>query len=486
MVSTSRHWTWRELDTATHNLAVNLLNLDLVPGDRVASLMPNRAALLIHYMACMRAGLVSVPLNYRYMSPEIDYALEVSGAKLLVTHRERSHDLASSQLASKLPLGIIYYESKDGRNEEFEQLIQPSQQAKPLPVHQPTDPAFIFFTSGSTGRPKGVTHSHASTANMFAKAAAAFELNRDDVMLPGSSISHVGSFVWSFATLTIGARVIVARTYHDDEMLNLLRQQRPTILCMLPTALFHLVRDKGSLRDDFSSLRLCKSGADHVSVELESEFTALTGLAIDEGYGMTEAGLLTLNPPSGTIKQGSVGCPIPGTSLSIRDDNDQEIDSRQTGRLWAKTDSATIGYWNNPQATNELFRDGWLDTGDLMESDEDGYLYFRGRKKQIIVHDGSNISPQEVEDVLLEHPSIENAGVVGVHDLMHGENVRAYVTLVDGVQPPTALELICFAHDRIGYKAPEEIEFLDEMPLNATGKVDRVLLKRLATARHGA
>jgi acyl-coenzyme A synthetase/AMP-(fatty) acid ligase len=138
------------------------------------------------------------------------------------------------------------------------------------------------------------------------------------------------------------------------------------------------------------------------------------------------------------------------------------------------------GYWDHPDATQAVMRDGWFDTGDVMRMDAEGYLKFRGRKKQIIVHDGSNIAPQEVEDALLDHPAVDSAGVVGVHDLLHGENVRAYITLRPGAAPPSTQELIRFARERIGYKAPEEIAVLDAMPLNPTGKVDRLKLKQMA------
>jgi long-chain acyl-CoA synthetase len=148
-----------------------------------------------------------------------------------------------------------------------------------------------------------------------------------------------------------------------------------------------------------------------------------------------------------------------------------------------KTRAATVGYWDDPAATEAAFRDGWLDSGDVMRVDDDGYFYFRGRKKQIIVHDGSNICPQEVEEALLEHAAVDSAGVIGIHDTVHGENVRAYVTLKEGVRRPPSQELIRFARARVGYKAPEEIVVLDDMPLNATGKVDRAALKRLAEAR---
>jgi long-chain acyl-CoA synthetase len=148
--------------------------------------------------------------------------------------------------------------------------------------------------------------------------------------------------------------------------------------------------------------------------------------------------------------------------------------------VWIKTDAACVGYWEDEQATSGAFVDGWLDSGNVMRADQDGYLYFRGRRKQIIVHDGSNINPQEIEGVLLEHPSVESAGVNGIHDEIHGESVRGYISLRDGAERPTDLELIRFTRAKVGYKAPEEIVVLEEMPRTATGKIDRTGLKRMA------
>jgi long-chain acyl-CoA synthetase len=156
------------------------------------------------------------------------------------------------------------------------------------------------------------------------------------------------------------------------------------------------------------------------------------------------------------------------------------------GRLWIKTPAATVGYWDDPGATQAVFSDGWLDSGDVMRVDDEGYFFFCGRKKQIIVHDGSNICPQEVEGALLEHPGVTSAGVIGIHDLVHGESVRAYITLREGTKRPASQELIQFARARVGYKAPEEIVVLDEMPLTATGKQDRVYLKQMAEAHSHA
>ena len=243
---------------------------------------------------------------------------------------------------------------------------------------------------------------------------------------------------------------------------------------------------KGTTRSGIASassyaFSCCRAGSDKVSTELLTEFAALAGFPIDEGYGMTEVGLATLNPPRGPIKQGSIGPPIGGFHISLRDEGGAQVHEPGTvGRVWIRTRSRMAGYWEAPEATAEILDDGWLDSGDLARADEDGYLWFFGRKKQVIVHDGSNISPLEVESALTEHPAIALAGVVGIHDAVHGESVRAYVTLRPGAARPTSADLIVFCRDRVGYKAPEEIVFLDEMPLNPTGKIDRVGLKKMA------
>ncbi len=472
--------TWRQLDQASDRLAANLLGLGLRAGNRVASLMPNHDALLVHYIACVKAGLVATPLNYRYVAPEIDHALEVSEASVLFAHAERDADIAASKRVPRLPLGVISYGASDGRSPSYEALVERSPLAMELSAPEPADPAFIFFTSGSTGPAKGVTHSFETLGWLAASIIEGFELTPSDIVLPGSSLSHIAGLSLAFAAFAVGARVVVARTFDGDELLPLLREDRPTVLMMLPAALFSVVRDHGATRADFASIRLCVSGGDKVSAELEREFTELTGLPIDEGYGMTEFGWSTINPPSGINKFGSIGTPNPGFVASVRNEAGEEVAAGEEGRLWIRSPSNMMGYWNEAAATEATFRDGWLDTGDVMMADDDSYLWFRGRKKQIIVHDGSNICPQEVEGVLLEHAAVESAGVVGMRDRVHGENVRAYIALKGGAARPTSQELIHFARARVGYKAPEEIVVLKEMPLNPAGKVDRVALKKMA------
>jgi acyl-CoA synthetase (AMP-forming)/AMP-acid ligase II len=488
LVSAEREIGWRELEDASLRLAGAYGELGLKRGDRIASLMPNRIALVVHYLACFKAGLVATPLNYRYTHREIDHALEVSGAAAILAHAEREQDLAASELAGSLPLGAVAYgdspEQEAGAGEWAAHRLARLLEAEPaagLPAPEPSDPAAIFFTSGSTGPAKGVTHTHETLRWMIASAIDAFGLSGEDVFLPGSSISHIGSFLWTLSTLAAGGRAIVARSYDAHELLPLLRRYKPTVLAMIPAALAALIRDHDLSHDDFATLRICRAGADKVSTELLGEFAALAGFPIDEGYGMTEVGLATLNPPGGPIKQGSIGPPIGGFSIALRDDGGAPVEEPGVvGRVWIRTRSRMAGYWEAPEATAEILEDEWLDSGDLARADEDGYLWFFGRKKQVIVHDGSNISPFEVEGALVDHPAVDLAGVVGIHDSVHGENVRAYVTLREGAERPSSADLIVHCRERIGYKAPEEIVVLDEMPLNPTGKIDRVGLKRMA------
>ncbi|MDX6623966.1 MAG: long-chain acyl-CoA synthetase [Solirubrobacterales bacterium] len=485
IIAADKALSWRQLEEESDRLAGGYLGLGLAAGDRVASLMPNRVDLVVHYLACFKAGLVATPLNYRYTHREIDHALRVSGARVLLAHEERHEDVGESELTGGLRLGTIVY--ADAAEPELGGTWRHSFAAllasDPLPVEpavDPGDPAAIFFTSGSTGPAKGVTHTRETLRWMIASAAAAFELTERDVFLPGSSMSHIGSFLWALSTLSVGGEVVVARTIDSHELLPLLRERQPTVLAMIPAALSALIHDHDLQPHDFDSLRICRAGADKVSTELLTEFAAAAGFPIVEGYGMTEVGLATLNPPSGTIKLGSIGRPIDGYRIAIRDEAGQPVEDASVGRIWIHARSRMAGYWEAPDATAEVIVDEWLDSGDLARADEDGYLWFFGRKKQVIVHDGSNISPYEVEGALVEHPAIALAGAVGVHDEVHGENVRAYVTLAEGAGKPSSADLIVFCRDRIGYKAPEEVVFLEEMPLNPTGKIDRVSLKKLA------
>ena len=347
LASRKTQLSWRQLADSSTRLAAGYLELGLTPGDRVASLMPNRPALIIHYLACLKAGLVALPLNYRYMPPEIDHALDVGGASLLLHHAERDGDVAASRFGRQLPKGVIRYKASGGPGVHYEELLNRPCHAADLPPAGLDAPAFIYFTSGSTGKPKGVTHTRRTFGWMMAAAIQGMELTDADTFLPGSSHSHIGGSLFSLSTLAAGGRLIIPRGSEGAEVLPLLRQHRPTVLFMLPAALITFLREHQASSQDFSSVRLCLSGGDKVSPELEREFTSLAGFPVDESYGMTEIGLATLNPPSGENRLGSIGKPGPGYEMSLRDESGADIGAGASGRLWIRSQTNTVGYWNN-------------------------------------------------------------------------------------------------------------------------------------------
>ena len=255
-----------------------MLALGLQPGDRVASLVPNCGELLVHYLACLKAGLVVVPLNYRYTATNIDYALRVSEAQIMLFHAERFEDLEASEQAHRLPLGRISVGGHVQGARSFEELLQLEPPKIALPTPDLNALAFIFFTSGSTGTPKGVMHSIRSFGSITASFAQAMCLTNEDVVFPGGSISHVGGLSTAFAALSVGAPVILDHRFDSDVVLPLLRKWRPTVLVALPAALIALQQDHNAERADFSSLRLCITGGDKVSCQF--------GEGVPQSYGI--------------------------------------------------------------------------------------------------------------------------------------------------------------------------------------------------------
>ena len=481
--------SWAELDRRSRVLAGTYRRLGLRPGDRVASLLPNRLDAVLHVLACLRAGLAATPLNYRYRSPEIGRALQLSGARWLLFHAERQGDVDGCRERSGLDLGCTPI--VDGRDGQLADQIETATAAgrdaaagaavAAVEERFAADaPALIFFTSGSTGVPKGVVHDRRSLEALVNAYGRNFHLTAADRYLIASSMAHIGGLLGCLSSLCLGTPVLVARSSDAAELERMLLTFRPTVVKMLPSTLFSLVRDPQAPGDAFTSLRECCVAGDHVPPELHSEFHHRTGLHISEMYAMTEAGMLAANRGGDADRTGSVGPAAVGVHLQIRGDDGRPLQAGETGDLWARSPCLMQGYWRDPKATAEALVEGWLATGDRMRADADGVLWFAGRRRQIIVHDGSNICPQEVEDALLEHPAVTGAVAIGIHDLVHGENVRAYVTLDPGAVPPDEAELIAFARARIGYKAPTGVVVLDQLPLNATGKVDRPAVRALA------
>lgn len=478
-------YTYRQLNEASAALARMWLDDGLETGDRVAFLMPNRPETVLAYLACFKAGLVAVPLDYRYQPPQINYALRHSGSRLLVCHPERLAEVAECEAARGLDLLVVgeaELPKKARRFTEWEKFIS----TDPLPDRfRPDDYSVIFYTSGTTSRPKGVTMTRAAMAAGTTKVLGRIPLSPADVALVASPVARPFALrTQVLPLLRVGGSVTLMERFTPQAYLAHLKQApAKTFLAILPSALHQVVQHPEARTLDYSALRICISGSDRVPLALQKAFHALTGLEVTEQCGMTETAMYALNPPLGRKKPGSIGLPMYGVQVCLVDKDGQDVPVGDVGEICVKSPLGMEGYWNDTAQTKKVMRDGWVLSGDLGRFDEDGYLWFMGRKKDVIVRDGANISPIEVEETLLAHPAISEACVVAVTDAVHGQNVHVFVTLQDGQQLPGEEELKQFAGARLSRQAPiERVHIVPELPRTGTGKVDRDRLQWQAEA----
>jgi acyl-CoA synthetase (AMP-forming)/AMP-acid ligase II len=480
-----RSWTYAELDDATNRIAAGLSAAGVGAGERVALFLPNCPELVLGYFACFKLGAIAVPLNYRYRQEEARYALEHSGATSLLVHQSLAGEVAGLPLAG---MGISRRYLAGGEATPpfgaFDSLLTAGGGA-PAPTFDEHQVAAILYTSGSTARPKGVTYSHSTLWHNCLIQSETFQFTPADVHLVSTAACHAAAFTGQLLpNVYVGGTSVLTHLPTPARVVDAIASRGVTRVQMLPATLEDLVEHlEAHPGRDLASWRCCTAGGDVVPLELHHRFRKVTGLDISELYGMTEVLSCITNPPFGVKKAGSVGVPAAQTSLRIVDDHDRDVPPGGTGELLVRTPAMMVGYWNDPAATAEALRGGWMHTGDLARCDGDGYYWFVSRKKEIIIRGGSNISPLEVEEVLDEHPAVHLSCVVGWPDRHLGQIVVAYVSLRDGVAvPPTADELRRFVAERLAaYKVPERITILPELPLSPTGKVDRKKLHALVS-----
>ncbi|WP_396656197.1 class I adenylate-forming enzyme family protein [Microbacterium sp.] len=474
--------TYRELDEGSDRSARRLLALGIGHGDRVAIFMRNREAFVELYLACFRVGAIAVPLNHRFQADEVVFAITHCDAALLVVDGPLLPVVAGvPERAPSLKGVYVYGDEPEGAANRWKDA--PSDGAGDLPQVSDDDPAMILYTSGSTGRPKGVTHTHGSILATAVGRGVTQQLTADDISLAATAICHAGASVGvAFPTLHAGGTVVVLEDSDPDLFLEALRRWHPTRTVLLPTQLLDAVDSPGAAPADFASLREVECGGDQISPDLYERFSEVAQLQLNQLYGLTECECATLNPPFGLIKRGSMGLPREGVQLRIAGDDGGDAAAGEAGEIQLRGPSVMIGYWDDPEHTAATFADGWLRTGDLGTRDEDGYLHFHGRIKEVIIRGGSNIAPGEVEDVIDEHPDVELSGVVGTPDERLGAIVHAFVELKRGrAHPPTADELAAFARQHLAaYKVPDRWTFVGSLPRNAVGKIDRHALHQQA------
>jgi len=507
LVFSGRTTTYGELNTQTASLAGALKNLGLAPGERLGIFLPNCPQLVMAYNAALRLGAVAVMLNPLLSSKELAHQLADSGAQRLVLldhflprlaeirpQVDLSHIIITS-LAEALPWPLSWLYPFKARREglatgfepgpqrySFRELLKHPPRAI-LPLPEPGDLAVLQYTGGTTGTPKAARLTHGNLMANVAQINAwlpqvRYGAERLMGLLPFShSFGLTACLNWPMSQ---GAMIVVLPRFEINSFIKAMQKYRPTMLPGVPTLFVALINDPRLPKLDLSALWACISGSAPLPLEVRDRFEALSGCTMMEGYGLTEAAPVThFNPVRGRRPAGSMGIPLPSTQAKVVDQETgaRELPPGEVGELVIQGPQVMAGYWQNPEETAMVLRDGWLYTGDLARMDEDGYFYIVERKKDLIIAGGYKIYPREVEEVLYQHPGVKEAAALGVPDAYRGETVKVVVVLQDGVTLAAAdIEAHCRRWLAV-YKVPKIIEFRSELPKSSVGKVLRRALR---------
>jgi long-chain acyl-CoA synthetase len=454
------------LDAAAARFATVLAERGVVAGDRVAMVMPNVAYFPIVYYAILRLGAVVVPMNPLLKAGEVAYTWRDSGAKVAVVFplfAEEAHKAAAST-------GTEVIVTVPG---EFDTMLAAAQATTEVADRGPDDTAVILYTSGTTGQPKGaeLTHDNLRT-NALTTVETLMPNGPGDTLFGGLPLFHsFGQTCGLNAAMAGGACLALLPKFDGQQALEIIGAERVTIFLGVPTMYMALLAVPDLDRFDTSSVRVGASGGASLPVEVLRAVERTLGFPLLEGYGLSETSpVASFNHPGVPTKPGSVGTPIRGVEFALRDEDDHDVAPGEIGEIVIRGENIMKGYWRNPEATAQAIRDGWFHTGDLATRDEDGFYFIVDRKKDMIIRNGFNVYPREVEEVLYTHPAVAEAAVVGVPDSVHGEEIAALVTLKEGAQA-TEEELRAFVQDQIAaYKFPRIIRF-GVIPKGPTGKI---------------
>ena len=446
----------------------------LEPGDRLAVQVAKSPEAFAVYAACARAGVVFLPLNTAYRPAEIGYFLENSGAKLLLCDDAAAAALApvaggngTSLMTLNADGGGSFSQASREKTEDFETVERNGD-----------DLAALLYTSGTTGRSKGAMLTQDNLLSNARTLVDYWRFTSDDVLLHALPIFHThGLFVAMNVSLLAGCQVIFLPAFSVDDLVANL--PRSTAMMGVPTFYTRLLDDARFTGDLASHMRLFVSGSAPLLAETHVAFQARTGHRILERYGMTETNMNTSNPYDGERRAGTVGFPLPGVELRVAEpDSGNTVPSGEIGVIEVRGPNVFAGYWQMPEKTKEEFRDdGYFITGDLGRVDEDGYVHIVGRQKDLIISGGYNIYPKEIELLLDEQDGVLESAVIGVPYPDFGEGVVGVIVLEKG-RELTSKDLLAAIDGKIArFKMPKELVFVDELPRNTMGKVQKNVLR---------
>lgn len=475
--------TYQELKDQTDRLAGAFQEMGFQKGERIGLMLANHPDYIISYYAAQALGLTVVQINPMYTPRELLQIVNDAQVSYIVGDPVSRKTIF--EVNELYPFRhIIGSQFEDLYSDAFKTLDELIPFSAPIDAPAEIDPhenvAVIQYTGGTTGKTKGAMLTH---HNLVANVVQSLMMYGDK-MIPGEETILAPTPLYHVYAMTsamnlgiyIGAEILLFRKFKINDVLEKIKTYQPTFFPGVPKMYISFVNHPGIEEYGLNCLKTCSSGSAPLPVEILKRFEELTGAAIAEGFGLSEASPSThRNPPFGIRKIGSIGIPFPETDCRIVDDENNELGPYSVGELLIKGPQIMKGYWNNREETNIALQDGWLHTGDLAMMDEDGYFYIVGRKKEMIIVGGFNIYPQEVEGVLYEHPDIQEAAIVGIPHKDHGETVKAYVVPKTGREVDLD-ELKGYCYSKLTpYKVPKVFEVREALPRNTVGK----LLKRL-------
>jgi malonyl-CoA/methylmalonyl-CoA synthetase len=474
----NRVWTYRDIDHASGRIANLLVTLGLEPGDRVAAQVEKSAEALVLYLACLRAGMVFLPLNPAYQRHELEYFLSDAKPGLFVC-RPQTRALADV-VAAKAGVPNVLELADDGSGSLIA-AATPHADAFRTVARRDSDLAAILYTSGTTGRSKGAMLSHGNLAANARTLHAYWRFGKGDVLLHALPIFHVhGLFVACHTSLINGSAMLWEPKFDAKRAMALL--PRATVMMGVPTYYVRLLLEAGFTREPCRKVRLFVSGSAPLLKETFDEFRARTGHTILERYGMTEGGMFTSNPYDGERRGGTVGFPLPGTEVRIVDANDAPVKSGEIGAIQVRGANVFVGYWQMPEKTKEEFTaDGFFRTGDMGSWDKDGYVVISGRSKDLIITGGLNVYPKEIEELIDALPGVGESAVIGLPHPDFGEAVTAVVTRrkdAAGAGLTEAGVIAAVKAELANFKVPKRVFLVDDLPRNTMGKVQKNLLRQ--------
>jgi malonyl-CoA/methylmalonyl-CoA synthetase len=463
-----------ELASESARIANALTRAGCRPGDRVAVQVDKHWQAMALYLACLRAGLVYLPLNTGYQKHELAFFFEDATPRVVVCRPEALGTVVTLAAdATVLTLDATGGELRDRARDEA-----PTFETVEL---RPDDLAAILYTSGTTGRPKGASLTHRNLASNAVALVEAWGFTRGDVLLHALPIYHVhGLFVAIHCTLLAGARVIWLPRFDAKEVVASL--PFATVMMGVPTFYARLLREPTFTREACRNVRVFISGSAPLQPEVFEAFRERTGQSILERYGMTETGMITSNPLDGIRAPGTVGRPLNGVSVRIVGDGDDACEPGVVGGVQVRGPNVFAGYWKMPGKTREEFTaDGWFRTGDVGEwvaaGEAKGYLRLVGRAKDMIITGGLNVYPKEIEALIDAMPDVLESAVVGVADADFGEAVTAVVVAAEGRTIDEASLIASLKREIAAFKVPKRVHVVPELPRNAMGKVQKNLLR---------